>query len=102
MIGETVSTLSQKVTSVITYSASGAAIFFGLTANELGVFLGLFIAFGAGITRALLDFYFKSKHFRLVEDYIKSETYGKRKDDENIDICHHCPLIKHKHDYDNT
>lgn len=93
---------SQKAATIVTYGASGAVIFFGLTANELGVFLGLFIAFGAGVTKAVLEYHFKQKHFKLVETYVKEGNFDRRKEERRENICGQCPLIKHRHDYDNT
>lgn len=94
--------IAAKAAGAVTYAASGAAIFFGLTANELGVFIGLFIAFGAGVTKACIEYYFKQKHFRLVEAYVKSGAFDRRKTDRRENVCDQCPLIKHAHDYDNT
>lgn len=94
--------VSQKLATVITYSASGAAVFFGLTANEVGVFLGLFIAFGAGVTKAFIEYYFRQKHFKLVESYVKEGNFDRRKTERREDVCIQCPLVKHRHDYDNT
>lgn len=94
--------LAQKVVSSVTYGAAGAAVFFGLTANELGVFLGLFIAFGAGVTKAVMEYHFKQKHFKLIEAYVREGNFDRRKTECRKDVCTQCPLVKHKHDYDNT
>ena len=94
--------VSQKLATMITFSASGAAVFFGLTANELGVFLGLFIAFGAGVTKAAIEYHFKQKHFKLVETYVKEGNFDRRRNKRREDVCAQCPIIKHKYDYDNT
>ena len=102
-VSEAVTTpIAAKAAGAITYAASGAAIFFGLNANELGVFLGLFIAFGAGVTKALIEYHFKQKHFKMVEKYIASGSFERRKEERREDVCGQCPLIKHHHDYDGT
>lgn len=100
---ETISTpVTAKAAGAVTYAASGAAIVFGLSANELGVFIGLFIAFGAGVTKATIEYHFKQKHFKLVEAYVKSGAFERRKEERREYVCDNCPLVKHRHDYDNT
>jgi len=102
-ISDTISVpAAQKAATAVTYTASGAAIFFGFNANELGVFIGLFIAFGAGVTNAYIGYHFRQKHFKLVEAYVKSGAFDRRKTDRQDDICERCPMVKHRHDYDNT
>jgi len=95
--------LASKVAAGVTYTASAGAIFFGLNANELGVFLGLFIAFGAGVTGKLIEYHFRQKHFRLVEEFVKNGKERRTTQDRRevaTDVCRQCPLVKHKTDYD--
>lgn len=96
--------VSQKVATVATYGGASAAIIFGLNASELGVFIGLFVAFGAGVTNAYIGYHFKQKHFKLVEEYIKSggdrQIKQDRRDDPALDVCNQCPMVKHRTDYD--
>ena len=94
--------IAAKVATGVTYAASGAAIIFGLNANELGVFIGLFIAFGAGVTNAYIGYHFRQKHFKLVEEYVKSGQERRvTQDRREIDgsPCDQCPMQKHRTDF---
>jgi len=93
---------AQKVATATAAGGLGVAAFFGITSQELGMFIGLFIAFGGGVTAALINFYFRHKHFKLVEDYVKSGSFDRRKPDRRENICEQCPMVKHRHDYDGT
>lgn len=94
--------VTQKLATATAASGLGLAAYFGITSQELGMFIGLLIAFGGGITAALINFYFRQKHFKLVEAYVKSGNFDRRKTERREDVCAQCPLVKHKHDYDNT
>ena len=93
---------SQKIATATTAGGLGIAAYFGITSQELGMFIGLFIAFGGGVTAAFINFYFRQKHFKLVEAYVKSEDFDRRRIDRREDVCSQCPLVKHRHDCDNT
>ena len=102
-INETIAVpVAQKVATVTAAGGLGIAAFFGITSQELGMFIGLFIAFGGGVTAALINFYFRFKHFKLVEAYVKSGEFDRRKEERREDVCQQCPLVKHRHDCDNT
>ena len=92
----------QKVATATTAGGLGLAAYFGITSQELGMFIGLFIAFGGGVTAAIINFYFRQKHFKLVEAYVKSGNFDRRKPDRRENICEQCPMVKHRHDYDGT
>lgn len=96
--------VTQKLATATAASGLGLAAYFGLTSQELGMFIGLFIAFGGGVTAALINVYFRHKHFKLVEDYVKTGKDRRRtqdrREDPPEDICNKCPLVKHKTDYD--
>ena len=89
---------SQKIATATTAGGLGIAAYFGITSQELGMFIGLFIAFGGGVTAAFINFYFRQKHFKLIEAYIKSGNFDRRKTERRDDICMTCPLVKHRHD----
>ena len=90
----------QKAATATAAGGLGIAAYFGITSQELGMFIGLFIAFGGGVTAALINFYFRQKHFKLVEAYVKSGNFDRRKEDRREDVCSQCPLVKHRHDCD--
>lgn len=56
---------AMKVTSAATYTGSGAAVFFGLTANEIAAMGGLLVAMLAAIGNFGLTWWYKHKHFQL-------------------------------------
>ncbi len=90
--------IAQKAAVTTTVGALGVAAFFGITSQELGMFIGLFIAFGSGVTAALINIYFRWKHFKLVEAYVASGNFDRRKEERREDVCARCPLVKHRHD----
>ena len=91
---------AQKVATATAAGGLGAAAYFGITSQEFGMFIGLFIAFGGGVTAALINFYFRQKHFKLVEAYVRSGEFDRRRTDRRGDVCSQCPLVKHRHDCD--
>jgi len=102
-IHETVAVpVTQKAATATAASGLGIAAYFGITSQELGMFIGLFIAFGGGMTAALINFYFRQKHFKLVEAYVQSGSFDRSKEERREDVCMQCPLVKHRHDCDNT
>ena len=93
--------VTQKVATAAAAGGLGIAAYFGITSQELGMFIGLFIAFGGGVTAAMINFYFRQKHFNLVKEYVKSGDFDRRKEERREAICTQCPLVKHRHDCDN-
>lgn len=60
-----------KVSAVATgatYGGSGVAIYGGFTANEIGIFGGLLIAFLGYVTNTVITFYFKQQHLKLAKE----------------------------------
>ena len=93
---------TQKIATATAAGGLGIAAYFGITSQELGMFIGLFIAFGGGVTAAAINFYFRYRHFKLVEAYVQSGNFDRRKEERQDDVCMQCPLVKHRHDCDNT
>lgn len=92
---------AQKVATVASAGGLGLAAYFGITSQELGMFIGLFIAFGGGVTAAAINFYFRQKHFNLFRAYVmegKDRRKEDRRDDPPGNICNRCPLVKHRTD----
>ena len=54
-----------KVAQTATYAGSGAAVFFGLTANELAAVGGLIIGAVGLIANTVITVYFKYRHLEL-------------------------------------
>lgn len=67
----------QDVSSQVTYTGAGSAVFFGITAEFWGVIFGLII----GIAGLLVNWYYKHKaHNLLVKKY---ELQGIVEEDDN-------------------
>jgi hypothetical protein len=62
-------TLAGKAASAATYGGSGAAVYFGMTANEIAAFGGLFIA----TMGLLVNIWFKHQHLKLAKAKIDLE-----------------------------
>jgi hypothetical protein len=58
-----------KAASAATYGGSGAAVYFGMTANEIAAFGGLFIA----TMGLLINWWYKHQHLKLARIKIEDE-----------------------------
>lgn len=58
-----VDTAVTKTATAATYGGSGAAVYFGMTANEIAAFGGLFIAF-VGLC---INIWYKHQHLKLAQ-----------------------------------
>lgn len=56
-------TVASKAANAATYAGSSAALFFGLTANEIAAFGGLFIA----MIGLLVNIWFKHQHLQIAK-----------------------------------
>ena len=56
-------TVVVKAAHTATYSGSGAAVYFGLTANEVAAFGGLIVA----VIGLIVTWYYKHQHLQLVK-----------------------------------
>ena len=61
-----------KVAQTATYVGSGAAVFFGLTANELAAVGGLIIGAVGLIANTVITVYFKYRHLELAQKQASS------------------------------
>ena len=61
-----------KVAQTATYAGSGAAVFFGLTANELAAVGGLILGFVGLVANTAITVYFKSRHLKLAEQQARA------------------------------
>jgi hypothetical protein len=59
-----------KAATTAQYGGSGAAVYFGLTANEIAAFGGLFIA----IIGLLVNIWYKHQHLQIAKEKAKSEN----------------------------
>lgn len=64
---EAANTVMSKTASAATYGGSSAAVYFGMTANEIAAFGGLFIA----VIGLLVNIWFKHQHLKLVAKRLK-------------------------------
>lgn len=55
--------MTDPKTSVASYAASGTAVFFGLTANEVAAIVGAAVA----VLTFLLNWYYKHQHLKAIE-----------------------------------
>lgn len=67
---EATQTAAAKAATAAQYGGSGAAVYFGLTANEIGAFGGLLI----GFIGLLINIWFKHKHLQIAKK--KAEDAG--------------------------
>lgn len=63
-------TLVTKTATAAQYGGSGAALYFGLTANEIAAFGGLAIA----IIGFFVNWWYKHKHYKLAERKLMEEA----------------------------
>lgn len=58
-----------KAATTAQYGGSASAVYFGLTANEIAAFGGLFIA----IIGLLVNIWYKHQHLKIAKEKAKSE-----------------------------
>ena len=61
-----------KVAQTATFAGSGAAVFFGLTANELAAVGGLILGFLGLVANTAITIYFKSRHLKLAQEQARA------------------------------
>lgn len=66
------STTHSAATTAATYTASGSAIIFGLSAHEFAAISGVCIA----LLTFALNWYYKQQHLKLARDRMERETDG--------------------------
>lgn len=69
----TTEAVTTKVASAATFGGSGAAVIFGLTANEFAAIGGLAIA----LVGLLVNIYFKHQHLKLARETAKADEQEK-------------------------
>lgn len=65
--------ITAKAASVATYGGSGAAIIFGLTANEFAAISGVVIA----VIGLIVNIYFKHQHLKIARASAKADESEK-------------------------
>ena len=65
--------VSTKIASAATYGGSGAAVIFGLTANEFAAISGVVIA----LCGLLVNIYFKHQHLKIAHKNAKPDEQEK-------------------------
>ena len=58
-----------KVANTAQYGGSGAAVYFGLTANEIAAFGGLFIA----VIGLLVNIWYKQQHLKIAKEKAQAD-----------------------------
>ena len=61
-----------KVAQTATFAGSGAAVYFGLTANELAAVGGLILGFLGLVANTAITIYFKAKHLKLAQEQARA------------------------------
>lgn len=67
MTHEAVSTVTTKAATAAQYGGSGAAVYFGLTANEIAAFGGLAI----GVIGFLVNWWHQHQHLKLAKQKLE-------------------------------
>lgn|GEM_PF-3069570 len=62
-----------RIATHVTYAASGSAVIFGVTANELAAIVGV----GVAILSLLVNIWFKFQHLKLARERIHEEDNEK-------------------------
>lgn len=65
-------TITERAISATTYTASGSALYFGLTANEIAAFVGA----GVAVLSFLVSVWFKWQHLKLAKVRAKEDSRG--------------------------
>ena len=65
--------ITTKAATAATYGGSGAAVFFGLTANEFAAVSGVVIA----LCGLLVNIYFKHQHLKIARASAKADEQEK-------------------------
>jgi hypothetical protein len=65
MHDQTTGTLAIKTANVVTQAAAAGTVYFGLTLNEIGVIIGMFVAVIGLIGQLGLTWYYKHQHLEL-------------------------------------
>lgn len=55
--------MADKISTAVTYTASGSAVVFGLNANEVGAIIGATVA----VMSLLVNIWFKHQHLQLAK-----------------------------------
>ena len=61
------STATERAISATTYTASGSALYFGLTANEIAAFVGAAVA----VLSLVVQIWYKHQHLQLAKIAVK-------------------------------
>jgi len=76
----------QKVSAITTVAGSGAAIIFGLSANDIAALIGATVAVCALVLNVAITIYFKRAHLELVRSRLQQRREGDK------EFCPTCPL----------
>ncbi len=66
---DTTHTLASKAATTATYGGSSAAVYFGMTANEIAAFGGLAIA----VIGLLVNWWYKHQHLQLTKKKLEDQ-----------------------------
>lgn len=65
MHDQTTGAVAIKTANAVTQAAAAGTVYFGLTLNELGVIVGMFVAIVGLIGQLTLTWYYKHQHLEL-------------------------------------
>ena len=65
--------MTDPKTSIASYASSGALVIFGMTANDVGVLLGMVLA----ILTFGINWYYKYKHLKIIEQKVNEMPFPK-------------------------
>ena len=71
------STATERAISATTYTASGSALYFGLTANEIAAFVGAAVA----VLSLIVQVWYKHQHLKLARIAAEAVIRGEAEDE---------------------
>lgn len=74
MHDQTTGAVAIKAANVVTQAAAAGTVYFGLTLNELGVIVGMFVAIVGLIGQLTLTWYYKHQHLQLARNKRASDN----------------------------
>lgn len=80
----------ERFSATLTYASGGAAILFGLNANEIAALTAAVVCVISAVATIWTTWHFKNKHFQLAKEAMERNTIMHLP--TGNDFCHGCPM----------